>query len=137
MEENKFDILKDILFNFEIEGTYFYPDGENKNNYFIAWNLVLIAVDSEYEDYEYEMLEHLMEKFSFENLIFTQIGLDYYRIIGLPEIEDYEFENSVGTLLEETNIEDAIIFLKEIKTFNYSDLIINVNNEKFDFKYIV
>ena len=38
------------------------------------------------------------------------------RIVGVPEIQYLEFENSLGCLLEDTKIEDAIEFLKNMKT---------------------
>ena len=37
MKDDNFDYLKDVLFHLELEGTYYYPDEDNKNNYFIAY----------------------------------------------------------------------------------------------------
>lgn len=131
--------LKDILFHLELEGTYYYKDEDNKDDYFIAYRLIVIASDQDQEDCEFEIYDCLKSELSDDNLIFTYVGPDSEteRIIGVPEIEDLEFENSVGSLLEDTNIEDAIEFLKNMKTINFKDLISNNLYDKKNFKSVL
>jgi antitoxin component YwqK of YwqJK toxin-antitoxin module len=108
----------------EIEGTYFYQEEENKDDYFIAYRLIVIASDQDNEDLEFEIHDYLKSVLSDENLIFTYIETysEPQKIVGVPEIQYYEFENSLGWLLEDTNIVDAIAYLKNIKTVNFNDL---------------
>lgn len=123
MDEN-IENLKDILFHLEIEGTYFYQDEENKDDYFIAYRLIVISSDQDNEDFEYEIHDCIKSEMSDDNLIFTYLEPDseLHRIVGAPEIEYLEFENSLGRLLEDTIIIDAVEFLKNMKTINFSDL---------------
>ena len=131
--------LKDILFHLELEGTYYYKDEDNKDDYFIAYRLIVIASDQDQEDCEFEIHDYIKSEMADENLIFTYVGPDSEteRIIGVPEIEDLEFENSVGSLLEDTNIEDAIEFLKNMKTINFKDLISKNLYDKKNFKSVL
>ena len=139
MKDDNFDYLKDILFHLELEGTYYYPDEDNKNNYFIAYRLIVIASDQDEEDFEFEIHDCLKSELSDYNLIFTYVGPDSEteRIIGVPEIEDLEFENSVGMLLEDTNIVDAIEFLRNMKTIDFKDLISKNLYDKKNFKSVM
>jgi hypothetical protein len=123
MDEN-IDNLIDILFHLEIEGTYFYQDEENKDDYFIAYRLIVIASNQDNEDCEGEIGFYLKSEMSDDNLIFTYVEPDSepQRIVGVPEIQHLEFENSLGWLLEDTNIVDAVEFLKNMKTINFEDL---------------
>jgi len=43
MEEDNINDLKEVIFNLELEGTYFYQDEENKDDYFIANKLFVIV----------------------------------------------------------------------------------------------
>ncbi len=124
MKDDNFYNLKDILFHLELEGTYFYEDENNEKEYFIAWKLVVITSDVEDEDLEFEIHDCIKSVFPDENLIFTYVGANSepHRIIELPEIEYCEFENSVGTLLEDTNLDDSIKFLKNMRTINFNSL---------------
>jgi len=138
MEEDNINDLKDVLFNLEIEGTYFYQDEENKDDYFIANKLFVIVSDQDYEDCEGEISFHLKSEMSDDYLLFTYVGenAEPHRIIGLPEIEYFEFENGVGTLLEKTNIADAVEFLKNLKTINFKELISENLYNKKNFKNV-
>ena len=137
MDEN-IDNLKDILFHLEIEGTYFYQDEVNKDDYFIAYRLIVIASDQDNEDCEGEIGFHLKSEMSDDYLIYTYVGenSEPHRIIGLPEIEYFEFENGVGTLLEKINIVDAVEFLKNMKTINFKELISENLYNKKNFKHV-
>jgi antitoxin component YwqK of YwqJK toxin-antitoxin module len=137
MDEN-IDNLKDILFHLEIEGTYFYKDEVNKDDYFIAYRLIVIASDQDNEDCEGEIGFHLKSEMSDDYLIFTYVGenSEPHRIIGLPEIEYFEFENGVGTLLEKINIVDAVEFLKNMKTINFKELKSENLHNKKNFKHV-
>ena len=117
--------LKDVLFHLQLEGTYYYQDEENEADYFIAYQLIVITSDQDDEDCEFELLDYIKTTLSDEDLIFTHVGAnsETHRIVGLPEIELFEFENGNGTLLDDTNIVDAIEFLRNMKTINFSDLI--------------
>ena len=132
------DYLDDVLFNLELEGTFFYEDENNEKKYFIAWKLVVITSDVEDEDLEFEIHDCIKSEFPDDNLIFTYVGANSepYRIIGLPEIEYWEFENSVGTLLENTNIVDAIEFLKNMKTIHFNSLKSNKTDDIKNFKWV-
>jgi antitoxin component YwqK of YwqJK toxin-antitoxin module len=137
MGEN-IDNLKDILFHLEIEGTYFYQDEENKDDYFIAYRLIVIASDQDIEDCEGEIGFRLKSEMYDDYLIFTYVGenSEIHRIVGVPEIEYLEFENSIGTLLENTNIVDAVEFLKNMKTINFNELISKNLYNKKNFKNV-
>ena len=137
MDEN-IENLKDILFHLEIEGTYFYQDEENKDDYFIAYRLIVIASDQDIEDCEGEIGFRLKSEMYDDYLIFTYVGenSEIHRIVGVPKIEYLEFENSIGTLLENTNIVDAIEFLKNMKTINFEDLISESLYNKKNFKHV-
>ena len=139
MNVDKINDLKDILFHLELERTYFYQDEDNKDGYFIAYRLIVIASDQDEEDFEFEIHNCLKSELSDDNLIFTYVGPDSEteRIIGVPEIEDLEFENSVGMLLEDTNIVDAIEFLRNIKTIDFKDLISKNLYDKKNFKSVI
>lgn len=131
--------INDILFHLELEGTYFYQDEDNKDGYFIAYRLIVIASDQDQEDFEFEIHNCLKSELSDDNLIFTYVGPDSetHRIIGVPEIEYCEFENSVGMLLEDTIIVDAIEFLKNMKTIEFKDLISRNLHNKKNFKSVI
>ena len=137
MDEN-IDNLKDILFHLEIEGTYYYPDEEKKDDYFIAYRLIVIASNQDDEDCEGEIGFHLKSEMYDDYLIFTYVGenSEIHRIVGLPEIEYLEFENSLGTLLDDTNIVDAVEFLKNMKTINFKELISKNLYNKKNFKNV-
>ena len=139
MDNDNINDLKDILFHLELEGTYYYQDEDNKDDYFIAYRLFVIASDQDQEDFEFEIHDCLKSELSDDNLIFTYVGPDSEteRIIGVPEIEDLEFENSVRILLEDTNIVDAIEFLKNMKTINFKDLISKNLYDKKNFKSVI
>ena len=138
MKVDNFDYLKDILFHLELEGTYFYKNEDNKNEYFIAWKLVVITSDVEDEDLEFEIHDCIKSEFPDDNLIFTYVGANSepHRIIELPEIEYWEFENSVGTLLENTNIVDAIEYLKNMRTISFTSLKSNKTDDIKNFKWV-
>ena len=125
MDNDNINDLKDVLFHLELEGTYYYQDEENEADYFIAYQLIVITSDQDDEDCEFELLDYIKTTLSDEDLIFTHVGAnsETHRIVGLPEIELFEFENGNGTLLDDTNIVDAIEFLRNMKTINFSDLI--------------
>lgn len=131
------DYLKDILFHLEFEGTYFYENEDNEKEYFIAWKPVVKTSDIDDEDLEFEIHDCIKSEFPDENLVFTYIGpnSEPHRIIELPEIEYWEFENSVGTLLENTNIVDAIEYLKNMRTISFTSLTIS-KTDNHDFKRI-
>ena len=103
------------------------------------YRLIVIASDQDEEDFEFEIHDCLKSELSDDNLIFTYVGPDSEteRIIGVPEIEDLEFENSVGMLLEDTNIVDATEFLKNIKTIDFKDLISKNLYDKKNFKSVL
>ena len=94
--------------------------------------------DIDDEDLEFEIHDCIKSEFPDDNLIFTYVGANSepYRIIGLPEIEYWEFENSVGTLLENTNIVDAIEYLKKMRTFHFTSLKSNKTDDIKNFKWI-
>lgn len=131
--EKKHEDLKDVIFNLDIEGTIFYPNEENKNDFFIAWAMSVITIDQDEEDCEFEILDIIKSELSDDKLIFANLGPNYetYRIVGLPEIQYFEFESSMSSLIAETNIKAAIEFLKNLKTINFSDLKSENNNFKF------
>jgi hypothetical protein len=137
MKEDNFDYLKDILFHLELEGTFFY-DENNEKEYFIAWKLVVKTSDVEDEDLEFEIHDIIKSEFPDDDLIFTYVGANSEpnRFIGLPEIEYWEFENSVGTLLEDTNLEDSIKFLKNMRTINFNSLKSSKPNDINNFKWV-
>jgi tetratricopeptide (TPR) repeat protein len=58
-------------------------------------------------------------------IIFVTKGDEVFRIIDLPEIDDSEFENSVGVLTDSDkplkNSEEAVEFVKNIKTISFND----------------
>ena len=130
--------LKDVLFHLELEGTYYYQDEEKKDDYFIAYRLYVIVSEQEDEDFEHQIHDFLKSELSFENLIFTNVGPDSetYRIIEVPEIEYFEFENGSYTLLDDTNIVDAVEFLKNMKTINFKELISKNLYNKKNFKNV-
>jgi antitoxin component YwqK of YwqJK toxin-antitoxin module len=136
MDNDKLNYLKDILFHLELEGTYFYPDEEIKDDYFIAYRLIVIASDQDNEDFEFEIRDCLKSELSDENLIYTYVEQDneLVRIVGVPKIDYLEFENGVGIILEDTNILAAIEYLKNRETINFEDLISNNINDKKNFK---
>lgn len=138
MDEENINDLKEIIFNLVLEGTNYYPDEEKKDDYFIAYHLVVIVSDQDYEDCEFEIHDCLKSELSFENLIFTNVGPDSetYRIIEVPEIEYFEFENGSYTLLDDTNIADAVEFLKNMKTINFNELISKNLYNKKNFKNV-
>ncbi len=121
MNENNYD---DVLINIQLEGNYFYENEDNLNDYFIAYQLVLIATDQDNEDCEGELYNRLKSEINEENLIFTCVGpnSETQRIIGLPEIEYFEFENSNYTILENATIFEAIDFINNIKTIDFNNL---------------
>ena len=125
MKEEIINNLKDVLFHLQLEGTYYYQDEENEDDYFIAYQLIVITSDQDDEDCEFELLDYIRSEIDDENLIFTHVGenSETHRVVGLPEIEDFNFENGNYTLLHDTNIVDAIEFLKNMKTINFKDLI--------------
>ena len=139
MKEEIINNLKDILFHLELEGTYYYPDENKKGDYFIAYRLIVIASDQDEEDFEFQIHDCLKSELSDYNLIFTYVGPDSEteRIIGVPEVEDLEFENSVGMLLEDTNIVNAIEFLRNMKTIDFKDLISKNLYDKKNFKSVI
>lgn len=136
MNDDKINELKDILFHLELEGTYFYQDEEKKDDYFIAYRLIVIASDQDYEDFEFEIRDCLKSELSDENLIYTYVEQDNepVRIVGVPNIDYLEFENGVGIIIEDTNILEAIEYLKNRETINFEDLISNNLNDKKNFK---
>ena len=124
MDNDNMNDLNEVLFSLQLEGTYYYQDEENEADYFIAYQLIVIVSDEYSDDAEFEIYECLQVALNDENLIFTDVGenSETYRIIGLPEIEFFEFENGNFTLLDNTNIEDAIEFLINMKTINFNGL---------------
>lgn len=138
MENDKINDLKDVLFHLQLEGTYYYQDEVNEDDYFIAYQLVVITSDQDDEDCEWEIIECLQETLSDEDLIFTDVGAnsETHRIIGLPEIEFFEFENGNFTLLDNTNIVDAIEFLKNMKTINFNSLKSSKPDDIKNFKWV-
>lgn len=138
MEEDNINDLKEVIFDLVLEGTYYYPDEEKKDDYFIAYHLVVIVSNQDYEDCEFEIHDCLKSELSYENLIFTNVGPDSetYRIIEVPEIDYFEFENGSYTLLDDTNIVDAVEFLKNMKTINFKELISENLYNKKNFKRV-
>jgi hypothetical protein len=138
MKEDNFDYLKDILFHLELEGTFFYEDENNEKEYFIVWKLVVKTSDVEDEDLEFDIHGCIKSEFHDDDLIFTYVGANSEpnRIIGLPEIEYWEFENSVGTLLEDTNLEDSIKFLKNMRTINFNSLKSSKPDDNKNYKWV-
>lgn len=138
MDEENINDLKEIIFNLVLEGTNYYPDEEKKDDYFIAYHLVVIVSDQDYEDCEFEIHDCLKSELSFENLIFTNVGPDSetYRIIEVPKIEYFEFENGSYTLLDDTNIVDAVEFLKNMQTINFKELKSENLYNKKNFKHV-
>ena len=136
MDEDNFD---DVLINIELEGWFFYVDSSNRNDYFIAYQIIVIASDSDNEDCEGELYCQLKSALSDENLIFTTVvgaNDETHRIVGLPQIDSFEFENGSFTLLEDTNIVEAIEFFKNMKTIDFSDLTSNNLYDKKNFKRV-
>jgi antitoxin component YwqK of YwqJK toxin-antitoxin module len=133
MEEEKYDDLKDVIFNLDIEGTIFYPNEDNQNDFFIAWAMSVITIDEDDQDCEFKILDIIKSELSDDKLIFANLGPNYetYRIVGLPEIQYFEFESSMSSLIADTNIKAAIEFLTNLKTINFSDLKSKNNNFKF------
>ena len=41
MNEGTINELNDVIFNLELEGTYYYQDEENEADYFIAYQLIV------------------------------------------------------------------------------------------------
>lgn len=121
MDENNYN---DVLINIQLEGNYFYENENNLNDYFIAYKLILIATDQDNEDCEGELYNRLKSVINDENLIFTCVGAnsETHRIIGVPEIEYFEFENSNYTILENATIFEAIDFINHLKTIDFMDL---------------
>jgi tetratricopeptide (TPR) repeat protein len=136
MNEGKTNELNSVIFNLELEGTYYYQDEEKKDDYFIAYRLIVKVSNQDDEDCEFELIDYIKSELSDENLIFTDVGTnsESHRIIELPEIDYFEFENGSYILLEETNIVNAIDFLKNIKTINFKDLKSNNVYDKKNFK---
>jgi surface protein len=130
--------LKDILFHLELDGTFYYLDEDKKGDYFIAYQLIVIASDQDEEDCEFILLDYIKTALSDENLIFTDVGenSDTHRIIGLPKIEHFEFENGNFTLLDDTNIVDAIEFLRNIKTIHFNGLNSSKPHDIKNFKWV-
>ena len=139
MKEEIINNLKDVLFHLQLEGTYYYQDEENEDDYFIAYQLIVITSDQDDEDCEFELIDYIKSKIDDENLIFTHVGenSETHRIVGLPEIENFNFENGNYTLLHDTNIVDAIEFLRNMKTINFSDLKSNNVYDKNNFKSVI
>ena len=139
MDNDNINDLKEVLFHLELEGTYYYQDEENEADYFIAYQLIVIVSDEYSDDAEFEIYECLQIALNDEDLIFTDVGenSETYRIIGLPEIEFFEFENGNFTLLDNTNIVDAIEFLRNMKTIDFKDLISKNLYDKKNFKSVI
>jgi hypothetical protein len=139
MNEGTINELNDVIFNLELEGTYYYQDEENEADYFIAYQLIVITSNQDDEDCEFELLDYIKTALSDEDLIFTHVGAnsETHRIVGLPEIELFEFENGNYTLLHDTNIVDVIEFLRNMKTINFSDLKSNNVYDKNNFKTVI
>ena len=139
MNDDNMNDLKEVLFNMELEGYYYYQDEENKDDYFIAYQLIVIASNQDDEDCEFELLDYIKTSLSDDNLIFTDVGVnsETHRIVGLPEIEYFEFENGNYTLLEDINIVEAIDFLRNIKTIKFKDLKSNNVYDKKNYKHSI
>ena len=125
------DNFENVLINIQLEGFNFYIENYEED-YLIAYKLIVIATDSEYEDCEFEICSQIESALSDKQLVFTSIGEDdeEHRIIGLPEIDYYEFENGNYTLLKDTTVLEAIEFLRNMKTINFSDLISDNDSDK-------
>jgi hypothetical protein len=138
MENDKINDLKDVLFHLQLEGTYYYQDEENEDDYFIAYQLIVITSDQDDEDCEWEIIECIQEALTDEDLIFTDVGAnsETHRIVGLPEIELFEFENGNFTLLENTNVVDAMEFLKNMKTIHFNSLKSSRPDDIKNFKWV-
>lgn len=61
---------------------------------------------------------------NFDNQVFTCLGKnsEVNRIIDIPEIELFQFENSNNENLEKVSIFEVIVFIKKFKKINFSDL---------------
>lgn len=127
----------EILFDLCIEGTYFYEDELEVDKYFIAYLMFIEPSYQEEKDdeenaYIYDIgleicseLTKEIEKVCKEKLLFTSVAnsnFDYYRITGFPEFEHSEYQNGVGTLVSDIKWDEAIEFIKNMETINFSDL---------------
>ena len=128
---------KEILLDLCIEGTYFYENEDDQDKYFIAYSMFIEQSyqegnDDEENDFINEFVFEIrwelineIEKLCKEKLIFTSIAKsnsEMYRITGFPEIELSVFENGMGTLVTDIKWDEAIEFIKNMKTINFSDL---------------
>jgi uncharacterized protein (TIGR02145 family) len=127
--------LDHIIINIHLEGSYYYVDEDDKNNYFIAYQLIVIA-DEDSEDLEGELNWRIRDELSDQNLIYTMIGENYdpYRIVDLPNIDYFEFENNISFLLEDVKFIDAIKYIKDIKTISFKDLKSNNQYDENNYK---
>ena len=132
MGDDNFD---DVLINIELEGFNFYVE-DYEEEYFIAYKLIVIATDSDNEDCEGELYCQLKSALSDEKLIFTTVvgaNNETHRIVELPVIDFFEFENGNYTLLQDTTVLEAIEFLKNMKTIDFSDLISDNDSDKMNY----
>lgn len=128
---------KEILLDLCIEGTYFYENEDDQDKYFIAYSMFIEPSyqegnDDEENDFINEFVFEIrwelineIEKLCKEKLIFTSIAKsnsEIYRITGFPEIEFSVFENGMGTLVSDIKWDEAIEFIKNMKTIDFSDL---------------
>lgn len=128
---------KEILLDLCIEGTYFYENEDDQDKYFIAYSMFIEPSyqegnDDEENDFINEFVFEIrwelineIEKLCKEKLLFTSIAKsnsEMYRITGFPEIELSVFENGMGTLVSDIKWDEAIEFIKNMKTINFSDL---------------
>ncbi len=132
MEE---ECLDDVIVSIVLEASNFYENEEDENNYFVAYRLLVIP-NEESEDIEGELNWKMQEELSDENLIFTMIGENFepFRIVDLPNIDGYNFENSTSFLLDDIKFNDAIIYIKNINTISFKDLKSNNSYDKKNYK---
>ena len=107
------------------EGNYFYYTNENgEKDQFIADKLLVESPED--NKLEFIVRDEIEEALDSKYIIFVTKGDEVFRIIDLPEIEDSEFENSVGVLTDSDkplkSSEEAVQFVKNIKTISFNDI---------------
>jgi len=107
------------------EGTTFYYTNENHEDFHFIANQLLVCVPEE-EGAEFVVHDKIREALDTEHVIFVSKGLENFRLIDLPEIDDEEFYNSVGDLSDIKkplkSTEEAIDFVKNLPTISFNDI---------------
>ena len=107
------------------EGTTFYYTNENHEDFHFIANQLLVCVPEE-EGAEFVVHDKIREALDTEHVIFVSKGLENFRLIDLPEIDDEEFYNSVGDLSDIKkplkSTEEAIDFVKNLPTISFNNI---------------